>query len=84
MDLDVCPSWVMWKDEVLEVFWVLTGVFAPSEVAKPAPPSELVLVFWVYFEVEDFHSESMVAGVVRVKFVSVVDICFCSRYGQSD
>ena len=53
---------------------MLTEVFAPSYVAKPVPPSELVLVCWGYFEVEDFYSESVVAVVVRVKFVSVVEM----------
>ena len=61
MDLDLDPSWVMQKSAVLEVVWVLTEVFAPSEVTKPVPPSELVLVCWGYFEVEYFHSESVVA-----------------------
>ena len=84
MDLDADPSWLIRKAEILEVVWVPTEVFVPSEVAKPVPPSELVLVCWGYFEVEDFHSESVVAVVVRAKFVSVVEVCFCARCGKSD
>ena len=64
--------------------WVLTEVFAPSEVGKPVLPSELVLVCWGYSEVEDFHSESVVAVAARVKFVSVAEMCFCEKCGQSD
>ena len=59
---------------------MLTEVFAPSEVVKTVPPLELVLRFWRYFEVEYFHSESVVAVVVRVIFVRVVEMCFCARY----
>ena len=62
---------------------MLTEVFAPSEVVKPVPPSEMVLVCWGYFEVEDFHSESVVALVVMVNFVSVVEMCFCAKCGKS-
>ena len=72
MDLDVYPSWVMCKDAVLEVVWFLTEVFVLLEVEKPVPPSEMVLVCWGYFEVDDFHSEFVVALVVMVQFVSVV------------
>ena len=50
MDLDLDPIWVMRKAVVLEVVSVLTEVFAHSEVAKPVPPSELLLVYWRYFE----------------------------------
>ena len=64
--------------------WVMTDVFAQSEVATPVQPSELVLVCLGYFEVEDFHSESVVVVVARVKFVSMVDMCFFARWGQYD
>ena len=37
---------VMCNDALLEVVWVLTVVFSPSEVAKLVPPSEMVLVLW--------------------------------------
>ena len=74
----------MCKAPVLEVVWVLTEVFAYSEVAKPVPPSEMLFVCWRHFEVEDFHSESVVALVAMVKLVSVVEICFCEKCGQSD
>ena len=74
----------MWKAEVFEVLWVLNGLFAPSEVTKPVPPSEMVLVCWGYFEVEYFHSESVVVLVVMVKFVSVAKMCFCAKYGKCD
>ena len=84
MDLDVDPSWYMWKDTLLEAVWMLADVFAPSEVAKPVPPSELVLVCWGYFEVEGFHSEFVVALVVMVKFVNLDEIWFLARCGQSD
>ena len=83
MDLDMYPIWVMRKSAVLKLMWVLTEVFAPSEVAKPVTPSELVLVCWGYFEVEAFHSKSVVAVVVREKFVSVVEVCFCEICGKS-
>ena len=63
---------------------MLTEVFASSEVAKRVPPLELVLVYWGYSEVEAFYSESMVAVVSRLKFVSVVEMCFCEKCGQSD
>ena len=63
---------------------MLTEVFAPSEVEKTVPPLDLVLVCWRYSEVEDFHSESVVAVVARVKFVSVVGMCFCAECGQYD
>ena len=56
----------MRKDLVLDVVWVITEVVLPSDSAKLVPPSELVLVCWGYSEVEDFHSESMVAVVARV------------------
>ena len=44
MDLNLDSRWVMWKAAVLEVVCVMTEEFAPSEVAKPVPLSELVLV----------------------------------------
>ena len=68
MNLDVDPSWGMLKAALLEVVWVRTDAFAPSEVAYTVPLSDLVLVRWGYFEVEDFHSEFLVASVVMVKF----------------
>ena len=74
MDLDVDPSWVMWKAGFLEVVWVLTELFATLEVVKPVPPLEMVLVCWGCFELEDFHSEAVVAVVVRVNFFSMVDM----------
>ena len=52
-----------------------TDVFAPLEVAKPVPPSELLLVCWGYFEVEDFHYDIVISLVVTVKFVSVAEMC---------
>ena len=60
------PIWAMWKDAVLEVVWLLTELFVPLEAAKTVPPSDMVLVCWGYFEVEDFHSESVVALVAKV------------------
>ena len=63
---------------------MLTELFSPSEVVKPVPPSDLVLVCWGCFEVEYFHSESVVAVVARVKFVRVVEMCFCAKCGKSD
>ena len=62
--------------------WVLTEVFAPSEVGKPVLPSELVLVCWGYSEVEYFHSESVLAVVTRVKYVSVVEMLLYARCGK--
>ena len=84
MDMDLDPSYLMWNSAVLEVVWLLVEVVTPSEVVNPVPPLELVLVCWGYSEVEDFHSESVVAVMARVKFVSVVEICFCARCGKSD
>ena len=49
MDVDVDISWGMLKAAFLEAVWLLIDVFAPSQVAKPVPPSELVLVCWGYF-----------------------------------
>ena len=77
MDLNVDPIWIMCKAELLDVVWVMTEVFEPSEVAKPVPTSELVLICWGFLEVEYFHSESVVALVARVKFVSMVEMCIC-------
>ena len=37
MDLDVDPSWVIWKAALLDLVWVLIDVFAPSEVEKLVP-----------------------------------------------
>ena len=79
MDLDLYPRLVMWNASGLKVVWVLFEVVAPLEVAKTVPPSDLVLVCWGYSEVEYFHSESLVAVVVRVKFVSMVDMYSCAR-----
>ena len=61
-----------------------TEVVAPSDVAKRVPPSEPLLVCWRYSEPENFHSGSMAAVVARVKFVSMVEVCFYARCGQSD
>ena len=84
MELDVDSSWVMWKATVFEVVWVLTEVLTASKVVKPVQPSEMVLVCWGYFEVEDFHSESVLALVVMVNFVRMVEMCFCENCEQSD
>ena len=84
MDLDLDPSWVMCKAVLLEVVWVPVEVISPSEFAKLVPPSELLLVCWGYSDPEKFHFESVAAAVARVRFVSVVDICFCEICGQSD
>ena len=61
---------------------MLAELFALLEVAKTVSLSDLKLVCWGYFEVENFHSESVIAVVARVKFVSVVDIYFCAKCGQ--
>ena len=74
MDLDVDPSWGALKAAILEVVWVWTDEFAPLEVEKPVPPLGLVLACWGNFEVEDFHSEFVVALVVMVKFASVAEM----------
>ena len=74
----------MLKSALLEVVWVLTDVFKPSEVAKSVPSSELVLVCRGYFEVGDFHSKSVVALVAMVKFLSVDEMCFFARCGKYD
>ena len=84
MDLDLYPSWVIWKAVVLEVVCMTAYVVSPSEVVKQVPPSELLLVCWRYSEPENFHSKSMAAVVARVKFVTVAEMCFCARFGKSD
>ena len=68
----------------MEVVWVLDESVSPSEFAKPVPPSELVLVCWGYSEVEDFHFESVLAVVARVKLLSMVEMCSFAICGQSD
>ena len=84
MNLDLDPSWLMWTAAILKVVRVLTDAFSPSEVAKTAPLSELVLMCWGHFEVENFHSEFVVALVVTVKSVSTVEMCFFAICGKSD
>ena len=84
MNLDVDTSLGVLKAALLEVAWVLTDAFAPSGFAKTVPTSEMVLLCWGYFEVEDFHSEFVVTLVVIVKFVSVAEMCFFARFGKSD
>ena len=74
MDLDVDPIWVMWMAAVMELVRVLNEVFSSLEVAKTVPPLEMVLICWGYFEVEYFHSESVVALVLMVKFISTVEM----------
>ena len=74
MDLDMYPSWVMWKAVVLEVIWVPAEVIVPSEVAKLVPPSELLLVYWGYSYPKIFHFESVAAVVARVRCASVQDV----------
>ena len=54
MDLDLDPSWVMWKYVFLEVVWVPAEAVATSEFAKLVPSSELLLVSWVYSDPEIF------------------------------
>ena len=76
------PNWVMWKASVLELVWVPTEMFEFPEVAKPVPPLDLILVCWEYYDPEKFHYESMVVVVVRVRFISVVVMCFCARCGK--
>ena len=78
MDLDLDPSWLMWKAIDLEMVWLLAELVALLEFAKLVPPSELVLVCWGYYEVEVFHSGSVVAVVARVKFVNIVEMFFCA------
>ena len=59
-------------------------VFAPSEVAKPVPTSEMVLVCWRSFGVEYFHSDSVVASGVMEKIASGDEMCFLERRGKPD
>ena len=80
MNLDVDTSLGVLKAALLEVAWVLTDAFAPSGFAKTVPTSEMVLLCWGYFEVEDFHSEFVVSMVVIVKIVNVIEICFFARF----
>ena len=69
MDLDLDPNWVMCKAVFLEVVWVPDEVVLPSEVAKPVPPSEMILIFWGYSDPENYHSESVAAVVARIRLV---------------
>ena len=82
MDWDLDPRWVMWKAVLLKVVWVPDEVVAPLEVVKLVPPLELLLVCWGYSDPEHFNFESVVAVVARVRFVSVVEMCFCARCGN--
>ena len=82
--MDVDPIWGVLKAALLEVLLVQIDAFSPSEVAKPVPTSELVLVCWGNFEVEYFHSEFVVALSVMVKFVSVDEMCLFAICGQFD
>ena len=83
MDLDLDPSWVMWKAVVLEVVWVPAEVVVTSEVAKLIPPSELLLVCWGYYDPGNFHFESVAAVVTRVRFVSVF-VGDCGKAGREN
>ena len=51
---------------------------------ETAPPLDLLLVCWGYSDPEIFYFESVAAVVIRVIFVSVVEMCFCARCGKSD
>ena len=84
MALDVGPSLVIWKDIFLKVVRVPADLVAPSEVTKMFPPSELLLVCWGYSDPESFHFESVLAVMARVIFVSLVEMCLCTRCGKSD
>ena len=80
---------MMWKSTILKTFCLLYLVFSPSEVAKPVPPLEIVLVCCLFLVVEDFHSDSVVklgvtekiyAGLICASLKSVgnlVDCIFC-------
>ena len=74
MNLDVDTSLGVFKAALLEVAWVLTDTFAPSEFAKTVPPSEILLVCWGYSDPENFHSESVAAVAARVIFLSMVEM----------
>ena len=78
------PNWRMLKASLLEEVWVLTDMFSPLEVVKPVLTSELVLVFWGYFEVEDYQSKFVVAVLVMSRNLSVAEMCFFERCGKSD
>ena len=78
------PSWGVLKYALLEAVWLLNDVFSPSDVVKPVPPLELVMVCLGYFEVEYFHSDYVVSLLVMVKNLSVNDMCFFARCGKSD
>ena len=73
MDFDVDPIWGVWKAALLTAMWVLN-----------VPPLELVLVIWECSEVEDFHSEFVVALTIMVKILGVAEMCFFARCRQSD
>ena len=69
--------------DLLEELWVLILVFAPLDVTKPVPPSELVLVCWWFLVVENFHSDSVVALGVTVNFECGVELCLYTKCGKS-
>ena len=76
MYLDLGPSWVMWKAVVLEVVWVPAYLVAPSDVEKLVLLSDMLPVCWGYSDPKNFHFESVTAVVARVRFASVVEVCF--------
>ena len=80
--MNVDPIWGELKADLLEAVWVPNLVFAPSEVAKPFPPSELVLVCWWSFGVECFHFDSVGALGVMATFTSRAGMCFFARCGK--
>ena len=63
---------------------MLIFVFEPLEAAKLVLPSEMVLLCWWFLEVEDFHSESVVALGAMVNFVYGADLCLFANCGKSD
>ena len=74
----------MWKAAFLEAMWLLSLVFVPSEVVKPVPPLDMVMVCWWFLMVGDFHSDSVVSLGVMVKFVCRAELCFFVKCGKSD
>ena len=84
MGLNVYPGQGMWKADILEAAWVTTIVFSPSKFETMVPPLDLVLVYWQFLLVGYFHSDSVVAFGVTVKYLCGTKMCFFAKFEQSD
>ena len=72
------PSWGMLKADILEVVWVMTLVFAPSEVENCFQPR-----IWSWCADDILVLKNVVALGVMVKFANGTEMCFFEKCGQS-